>query len=106
MSRLWYRSEHGVELISGAPVVVGRDPSRPDHDPCAVIDPWFSVSRNHLTVEPVSSQIVIVTDLGSTNGSAVLVEAVAVPLEPEEPTHLVLPCRLLVGECVVDIEPI
>ena len=67
--------DDGVELDLSDIVLLGRDPSSGAHESTAtlvpVADPERSVSKTHLKLE-VLGGVVVATDRGSTNGSALL----------------------------------
>ena len=99
-----------VRLVSGdsttdvsAPTVVGRDPSRDGYTAVPLADPQRSTSRNHATLVP-HGDLVEVTDLGSTNGTALTIDGVEVALVPMEPTLVTLPAELSFGDVEARLE--
>ncbi|WP_106816744.1 RDD family protein [Microbacterium timonense] len=77
--------------IRGDGILVGRDPAAPDTgprlDPIAITDPSMSVSKTHLAILRSGGGLVVI-DLGSTNGSALLRDGTERPLAPREQVEL------------------
>lgn len=92
----------GTSVPLLAAVVLGREPSRPDHVPVRLHDPSFSASRNHVALIQ-RDDMVEITDLASTNGTAISFGTGAVHLRPLEPTLVTLPCTILCGDCSGEI---
>lgn len=93
----------GEQLTATGPCILGRAPGRDGYSPVALDDPERATSKNHLIVRRVG-ELCELTDLDSTNGSAVEVAGRWVPLEPSAPTHATLPCRLDCGGVIVAVE--
>lgn len=93
----------GTRLAAAGPCVLGRAPTRDGFSAVAINDPERVTSKNHLTVRPVGV-LCAITDLHSTNGSAVEVSGNWARLEPGEPTHATLPFRLDCGGVVLTVE--
>lgn len=84
--------DDGSEVDLSAPVLLGRDPSTSveegDAQLVAVADPERTVSKTHLKVELLGG-VVLVTDRGSTNGSAlVAADGSESELEAGSPTEV------------------
>lgn len=86
-----------------ASIVLGRDPLREPHMPVVLVDPTFSVSKNHATIERCDNATIIVTDLASTNGTAIRFHDSCVPLAAFEPTHVTIPCTIECGDCACHV---
>ncbi|MGP5268353.1 RDD family protein [Brachybacterium alimentarium] len=73
-TKLRLTTDDGASSIVGAAVVVGRNPSGEQHEETVVLkDETRSVSKTHLRID-ASGDDLVVTDLGSTNGSTILGE--------------------------------
>lgn len=94
----------GSRLVVPDPCVLGRAPDRAGSAPVAVPDPDRVVSKNHITMRALGN-LCELTDLGSTNGTAVSVGGDWVRLEPGVATHATVPCRVDCGGVIVGIEP-
>src|SRR5699024_2302583 len=72
--KLRLTTDDGSERIVEKPVVIGRNPAAPGEEVLFVMkDDTRSVSKTHLRIDGTGEDI-IVTDLGSTNGSTILRE--------------------------------
>lgn len=98
-------TDDGTERTVQKPVVIGRNPSATDEQVLFVVkDDTRSVSKTHLQVDG-TGQDVIVTDLGSTNGSAILREdGSRESLIPRTPTVLPTGATLTIGDRALSVE--
>ena len=89
-------------LPFGTSAVLGRDPvPRVPTDRAIVVrDDEGTVSKNHLRVEYAPDGVWL-TDLGSTNGTGLLVDGVTVPLAPGARTRIDGVVRVAVGHRVL-----
>ncbi|MFD4420327.1 FHA domain-containing protein [Agromyces sp. NPDC058484] len=104
---VWRIRGTGIDVLLGRPVVLGRDPSvdpaRPA-DPLAVTDPARSVSKTHARIEVVDD-LVVVTDLHSTNGTRVQrADGESRELHPGRGTPVPCAATLLLGEYPVRLD--
>lgn len=91
------------QLPFGAAAVLGRDPTPLVASDRTVVvrDDGGSVSKSHLRVEHTTDGVWL-TDLGSTNGTHLLVDGSAsVPLAPRTPTRIDGVVRVAVGQRVL-----
>ena len=80
------------------PVVIGRDPDRPGYEPVRLPVGSMLASKNHVIIH-VLEQVVEVTDIGSTNGTTLILDdGNRVALTANLGTHVTLPCTIDVGE--------
>lgn len=83
-------------------VVLGRNPTRPEHAPeaelIALDDPTSTVSKTHAALEPMGDGLTV-TDLHSTNGVAVD----GVPAPPGVPVPVADGSELLLGDLRVHV---
>ncbi len=103
MSSLTLVLPDGSRLAAPAACVVGRAPERSGFAPVALADPERVVSKNHVTLRLVGD-LCEVTDLHSTNGSAIAVGGDWLRLEPGAPTHATVPCQVDCGGVIVAVE--
>lgn len=102
--RVGIDGEEAQELV--APVVVGRNPSGedPGASVLAVADSTRSVSKVHLLLE-ISGGEIVVSDLGSTNGTSVRHEdGTTVAIEPGNPTRVASGAELALGDRTLVVE--
>ncbi|MFC0676127.1 RDD family protein [Brachybacterium hainanense] len=97
--------DDGIELTSDRVIVVGRNPSAEGAEkPFIVKDDTRSVSKTHLRVDGTGEQV-LVTDLGSTNGSAiVLPDGRREGLDPEVATVLPAGSQIAIGDRILTVE--
>lgn len=98
-------ADDGTERTVQKPVVIGRNPSATDDQVLFVFqDDTRSVSKTHLQIDG-TGQDVTVTDLGSTNGSAILREdGSRESLVPNTPTVLPAGATLAIGDRTLTME--
>lgn len=98
-------TDDGAERIVEKAVVVGRNPSSPSGEVLFVMkDDTRSVSKIHLRIDGTGEEL-LVTDLGSTNGSTILrVDGSRENLVPETPTVLPAGARLTLGDRTLSVE--
>ncbi|WP_263312248.1 RDD family protein [Brachybacterium atlanticum] len=98
-------TDDGAERVVEKAVVVGRNPSSPSGEVLFVMkDDTRSVSKIHLRIDGTGEEL-LVTDLGSTNGSTILREDGAREnLVPETPTVLPAGARLALGDRTLSVE--
>ncbi|AXK45599.1 RDD family protein [Brachybacterium saurashtrense] len=98
-------TDDGAERIVEGAVVVGRNPSAGEGEVLFVMrDETRSVSKTHLRVDGTGDDITV-TDLGSTNGSAIQREdGTRESLVPDTPTVLPEGARLSVGDRTLSVE--
>ncbi|MCS6711092.1 RDD family protein [Brachybacterium sp. EF45031] len=104
--RLRLRFDDGAEItISAAHVVVGRNPrTDPEEVPFVLQDSTRSVSKTHLRVSR-DGEGLVVTDLGSTNGSEVLTaEGEREPLAAGESRPIGAFADLAMGDRTLHVE--
>jgi uncharacterized RDD family membrane protein YckC len=97
--------DDGTEQSAQGPVVVGRNPEAADHETALVLrDQTRSVSKTHLRLTPTFDGVTV-TDLGSTNGSAIVGrDGTRVPLTANEPVELPAGARVAVGDRTLTVE--
>ena len=98
-------ADDGTERVVESAVVIGRNPA-PTTDAVQFIlkDESRSVSKNHVRIDGTGSEIVV-TDLGSTNGSAILrSDGSRETLMPDTPSVLPRGARLAIGDRILDVE--
>ncbi|MDR3068727.1 MAG: FHA domain-containing protein, partial [Cellulomonas sp.] len=83
-------------------VVLGRDPAPQTASDRTVVvrDDASSVSKSHLRVEHTADGVWL-TDLGSTNGTRLLVDGPSLPLEPRTRTRIDGVVRVAIGQRVL-----
>ena len=98
-------TDDGAERVVDKAVVVGRNPAPVDGELLFVMkDDTRSVSKTHLRVDG-SGEDLVVTDLGSTNGSTILREdGSRENLVPETPTVLPAGARVTLGDRTLSVE--
>ncbi len=98
-------TDDGAERVVEKAVVVGRNPSSPSGEVLFVMkDDTRSVSKIHLRIDGTGEEL-LVTDLGSTNGSTILrVDGSRENLVPETPTVLPAGARLTLGDRTLSVE--
>ena len=98
-------TDDGAERVVEKAVVVGRNPSSPSGEVLFVMkDDTRSVSKTHLRIDGTGEEL-LVTDLGSTNGSTILREdGSRENLVPETPTVLPAGARLTLGDRTLSVE--
>lgn len=98
-------TDDGAERVVEKAVVVGRNPSSPSGEVLFVMkDDTRSVSKIHLRIDGTGEEL-LVTDLGSTNGSTILREdGSRENLVPETPTVLPAGARLTLGDRTLSVE--
>lgn len=63
--------------------------------------PFASISSRHLVLDLRNKSDVVVTDLGSTNGTRIHNQ----PLAPNQPETVNFPCHLRLGDILIEVEP-
>ena len=98
-------TDDGAERVVERSVVIGRNPTGDDQDVLFVMhDETRSVSKTHLRVDGTGDDVVV-TDLGSTNGSAILrTDGSRESLVPHAPTVLPAGAQLTVGDRTLSVE--
>ena len=98
-------TDDGAERIVDKAVVVGRNPAAPGDELVFVMrDESRSVSKTHLRVDGTGEELVV-TDLGSTNGSTILREdGSRENLVPQTPTVLPAGARVTLGDRTLSVE--
>lgn len=98
-------ADDGAERVVERAVVVGRNPSAPGDELLFVLrDETRSVSKTHLLVDGTGDEV-IVTDLGSTNGSTILREdGSREHLVPSSPTVLPAGAQVTLGDRTLSVE--
>lgn len=98
-------TDDGAERVVEKAVVVGRNPSSPSGEVLFVMkDDTRSVSKTHLRIDGTGEEL-LVTDLGSTNGSTILREdGSRENLVPETPTVLPTGAHLTLGDRTLSVE--
>lgn len=98
-------TDDGAERIVEGAVVVGRNPSAREGEVLFVMrDETRSVSKTHLRVDGTGEDVTV-TDLGSTNGSAIQREdGSRESLVPDTPTVLPEGARIAVGDRTLSVE--
>ncbi|WP_170285659.1 FHA domain-containing protein [Microbacterium rhizomatis] len=97
--------DSGQRLTVSSALVLGRSPSAPADAPAEVYqwpDLSRSLSRSHARIE-WDGRLVWVTDLGSTNGTFLQVEAVAQELVPFQRTAIPPEATLELGDRMVTV---
>lgn len=82
-------------LIDRLPLRLGR---APEND---LALPYGSISGHHLTIDRHGDRGLIVTDLGSTNGTHLADQQ----LIPHQPQPILIPCELRLGDVLLAIAP-
>lgn len=97
-------ADDGTERSVQQPVVVGRNPSASDEEVLFVFkDDTRSVSKTHLRIDGTGEDITV-TDLGSTNGSAILREdGSRESLVPNTATVLPAGASVAIGDRTLDV---
>lgn len=99
--------DDGTEHTSAVPVRIGRNPAtEPGHEVLAVSDTTRSISKTHLALD-IDGDRILVTDLGSTNGTTAVEGDQRTELEPQEGRAVGSGTSLQMGErtLVVEIVP-
>lgn len=94
----------GTRQAAPEACVLGRAPDRAGFVPVPLADPDRVVSKNHITLRALGD-LCELTDLGSTNGTAVSVGGEWIRLEAGVATHSTVPCRVDCGGVIVGVEP-
>src|SRR5699024_7835927 len=96
-------ADDGTERSVQKPVVVGRNPSASEEEVLFVFkDDTRSVSKTHLRIDGTGENITV-TDLGSTNGSAILREdGSRESLVPNTATVLPAGASVAIGDRTLD----
>jgi len=99
------RMDDGAELRSERTVVVGRNPAAGDQEkPFVIKDDTRSVSKTHLRVDGTGDDVVV-TDLGSTNGSAIVhPDGTREGLVQDTATVLPVGAQIAIGDRVLTVE--
>ncbi|UVY82357.1 RDD family protein [Brachybacterium sp. NBEC-018] len=97
--------DDGTEHRLDRTTVLGRNPSAEEGEAGVVLpDPTRSISKTHLRVEP-TAEGVTVTDLGSTNGSAILLQdGTREALVPHTATEVPAGARVGIGDRWLTVE--
>lgn len=99
------RADDGTERVVSSPVVIGRNPSTGDGEVQFVLkDETRSMSKTHLRLDGTGTDITV-TDLGSTNGSAIVrADGSRESLVPNTPTVLPEGATLTLGDRSMTVE--
>src|SRR5699024_11965112 len=102
--KLRLTTDEGSERIVEKSVVIGRNPAAPGEEVLFVMkDDTRSVSKTHLRIDGTGEDI-IVTDLGSTNGSTMLREdGSREDLVPDSPAVLPAGAQVTLGERTLSV---
>ncbi|ASK64991.1 hypothetical protein CFK39_03160 [Brachybacterium avium] len=105
IKKLRLTTDHGDGRIVEKAVVIGRNPAAPGDEVLFVMkDDTRSVSKTHLHLDGAGDDV-IVTDLGSTNGSSILREdGSRENLVPNSPTVLPTGALVTLGDRTVSVE--
>ena len=105
VKQLRLTTDDGAERVVDKAVVIGRNPSAPGTEVLFVMkDDTRSVSKTHLLIDGTGEDITV-TDLGSTNGSAILREdGSRESLVPNSPTVLPTGAQLTLGDRTLSVE--
>lgn len=98
-------TDAGTERVVDRAVVIGRNPTAPAGELLFVLqDDTRSVSKTHLLVDGTGEETTV-TDLGSTNGSAIVREdGSRESLVPNSPTVLPAGARVALGDRTLSVE--
>lgn len=99
--------DDGSRHTSAVPVRIGRNPdAEPGHEVLAVSDATRSISKTHLALD-IDGDRILVTDLGSTNGTTAVEGDESTELEPQESRTVASGTSLQMGErtLIVEIVP-
>ncbi len=99
------RADDGTERVVSSPVVIGRNPATGDGEVQFVLkDETRSMSKTHLRLDGTGTYITV-TDLGSTNGSAIVrADGSRESLVPDTPTVLPEGASLTLGDRSMTVE--
>lgn len=99
------RADDGTERVVTGPVVIGRNPAAGQGEVQFVLkDETRSMSKTHLRLDGTGSDITV-TDLGSTNGSAIVrADGSRESLVPNTPTVLPEGAALALGDRTLTVE--
>lgn len=99
------RTDDGTERVVEKAVVLGRNPAATGEDVLFVLkDDSRTVSKTHLRIDGTGDDVVV-TDLGSTNGSAILhADGSRENLVPDSPTVLPSGAQVALGDRTVSVE--
>lgn len=105
LPRLTLRADDGTERTVSSAVVVGRNPTAGEGEVQFVLkDETRSMSKTHLRVDGTGEDITV-TDLGSTNGSAIIrADGSRETLVPHTPTVLPPGASLSLGDRAMTVE--
>ncbi|GAA1486525.1 RDD family protein [Brachybacterium fresconis] len=105
VKRVRLTADDGSDRVVDKAVVIGRNPSSDGQDVLFVLkDETRSVSKTHLRIDG-TGQDVVVTDLGSTNGSSVVREdGSRESLVPNSPTVLPSGAQVTLGDRTLSVE--
>ncbi len=103
--RLRVVTDNGEERLVESPLVIGRNPSSSAGDTLFILkDESRSVSKTHLRIDGTGEKVMI-TDLGSTNGSSIISETGGrTPLLPDTPTELPQGATVAIGDRTLTVE--
>ncbi|APX32513.1 hypothetical protein BH708_07005 [Brachybacterium sp. P6-10-X1] len=98
-------ADDGTDRVVDRAVVIGRNPASDGQDLLFVLkDDTRSVSKTHLRIDG-TAEAVVVTDLGSTNGSSVVREdGSRESLVPNSPTVLPSGAQVTLGDRTLSVE--
>lgn len=98
-------TDAGTERVVERAVVIGRNPTAPAGELLFVLqDDTRSVSKTHLLLDGTGDET-MVTDLGSTNGSAIVREdGSREGLVPHSPTVLPAGAQVALGDRTLSVE--
>lgn len=105
-SRLWLVSATGDDLAISEPALLGRNPvATGETKQVIALTDKKSISKTHARLEPLGDSL-LVTDLGSTNGTRVALpsQPKMALLRPATPTELPIGSKVAFGDQVFTLE--
>lgn len=93
----------GETLKLASAILVGWAPDWDGYVLVPFVDPGRSLSKNHAIIRPIANGLVEITDLGTTNGTAVSRAGMTVRLVPHVPTEFQTPFQLMCGDVAMSL---